>query len=63
MTSRKRKQIELSAKLEIIAEYKNNKTPAQLALAFESPASTISTIVNPKNQQKILETYQNASKA
>ena len=51
---RKRTQISLETKLEIIEKSKDSKfKSSDLAKEYGLPISTISTIINPKNQEKI----------
>ncbi len=51
---RKRKVIDVSQKLDIIAEYNEKATPTQLSLKYGLLIGTIGTIVSAVNQKKML---------
>jgi hypothetical protein len=53
---RKRKSYDLETKYEIINKFKNeNKSKAQLAAEYGCPITTISTMLEPKNVEKIMQ--------
>ena len=57
---KKRKIISIETKLEIIDKAKDFKnTPTSLSKQYDLPVSTISTILNKQNQEKLQALYQN----
>ena len=54
MSMRKRKVIDVSQKLDIIAEYNEKATPTQLSIKYGLSIGTIGTIVSAASQEKLL---------
>lgn len=55
---RKRKQWDIFEKIEIIKKHKDGKKTSELAIEYSTTTSTISTIIHPENQKKLLKEYE-----
>ena len=59
LKSNKRKAFDIEEKLQIIKDFEENKlTVSQLIIKYQRPQSSISSIINKKQKDKILEKYQ-----
>ena len=55
---RKRKQWDVLEKIEIIKKYNDGKKTSELAIEYNTTTSTISTIIHPDNQKKLIKEYE-----
>ena len=59
LETKKRRQISLETKLEIIQLYNNDTRPIELAKKFDFPLSTVLRIIKEKNQEDLLKYVKN----